>query len=132
MRSFTTVEEARELFKNDRFATDAGMWIEEVTENESRCSVVLTDAHKNAYGGIMGGVIFTLADFAFAVLSNRIHCISVASQMSINFLSAPAGEKLTATAKCLKSGKTTTVIQIDVSDDTGRQIACLTGTAFKK
>ena len=83
MRSFTTLEEARELFKEDRFATDAGMEIDEITEDSSTCSVILTDSHRNAYGGVMGGVIFTLADFAFAVVANRIHCVSVALQMSM-------------------------------------------------
>jgi acyl-CoA thioesterase len=79
----------------------------------------------------MGGVIFTLADFAFAVCANNIHVVTVAQQISINYLSAPKGERLIATAKCIKSGKTSSVIQVTVSDDTGRDIALFTGTGFK-
>ncbi len=132
MGTLETLEEVREHFKKDRFATDAGMQVDEITDDSATCSVVLGDKHKNAYGGIMGGVIFTLADLAFAVAANRIHCLSVASQMSVNFLSAPKGSRLIATAKVIKNGRTTTVINIDVTDDEGKHVACLTGTAFKK
>ena len=131
MGSFASIEEAREHFKKDRFATDAGITLDEIGEDSAVCSVLLTDGHRNAYGGVMGGVIFTLADFAFAVCANNIHVLTVAQQISINYLSAPKGEKLFAKAKCLKSGKTTSVIQVMVSDDTGRDIALFTGTGFK-
>lgn len=132
IRSFSTLEEARELFKNDRFAMNAGMQVDETTERSATCSMVLTNDHKNAYGGVMGGAIFTLADLALAVTANRIHYPSVASQISINYLSAPKGAKLIAHAECIKDGRTTTVINIDVSDEKGTHVAHLTGTAFKK
>ncbi len=131
MGTFSSIEEAREHFKKDKFASNAGMKIDDMTENTCICSMVLTEAHKNAYGGVMGGVIFTLADFAFAVVANQIHNLSVASQVSINYLSAPKGEKLVAKAESIKEGRTTTVINVEVYDDTGRYVALFTGTAFK-
>ncbi|MBE5848609.1 MAG: PaaI family thioesterase [Lachnospiraceae bacterium] len=131
MGTFATLEEAREHFKNDRFATNAGMQIDELGEDYSVCSVTLSDDHKNAYGGVMGGAIFTLADLAFAACANNIHSLSVASQVSINFLSAPKGSRLIAKAKCIKDGRTTAVINVSVSDDTGRDVALFVGTAFK-
>jgi len=131
MATFATIEEARELFKGDRFATTNGMQIDVLGEDSCVCSMTLTENHRNAYGGVMGGVTFTLADFALAVTSNQIHHLSVAQQVSINYLSAPKGERLIATSRCIKSGKTTTVINVDVTDDTGRLIAQFVGTAFK-
>ncbi len=131
MGTFATIEEAREHFKNDRFATNAGMVIDEMGEDYSVCSVTLNDDHKNAYGGVMGGAIFTLADLAFAVCANQIHSLSVAQQVSINYLSAPKGDKLIARARCIKNGKTTSVLEVDVTDDTGRDVALFVGTAFK-
>ena len=131
MARFTDLEETRKYFSNDRFATDNGMVIDDVSEEYAVCSVVLGPGHKNANGGIMGGVIFTLADLAFAVCANQIHCLSVAQQVSINYLSAPKGERLIAKASCIKTGKTTSVISVDVSDDTGRNVALFVGTAFK-
>ncbi|MCR4788135.1 MAG: PaaI family thioesterase [Lachnospiraceae bacterium] len=131
MGTFATLEEAREHFENDRFATNAGAQIDKMTEDTAECSMMLTDEHKNAYGGVMGGAIFTLADLAFAVVANQIHSLSVASQVSINYLSAPKGEKLIARAKSIKEGRSTTVITVDVYDDTDRHVAVFTGTAFK-
>ena len=131
MGTYKTLEEAQKVFKDDRFATNNGMHIDELGADSCVCSMTVTEDHRNAYGGVMGGVIFTLADFALAVASNQIHSLSVAQQVSINYLSAPKGERLIASARCIKSGKTTTVINVDVTDDTGRSIAQFVGTAFK-
>ena len=131
MARFTDLEETRKYFSNDRFATDNGMVIDDVSDEYAVCSVVLGPGHKNANGGIMGGVIFTLSDFAFAVLANSIHLPTVAQQVSVNFLSAPKGEKLIAKATCRRSGHSSTVINVDVTDETGRDIAQFVGTGFK-
>ncbi len=79
----------------------------------------------------MGGAIFTLADFAFAALTNDRERITVAQQVSINYLSQPKGERLIATARYLKDGRATCVVNVDVSDETGRAIAQFVGTGFK-
>lgn len=131
MATYKTLKEAQEVFRGDRFATANGMQIDELGEDWCVCSMTLTENHRNAYGGVMGGVIFTLADYALAVTANQIHYLSVAQQVSINYLSAPKGQRLTAKSRCVKSGKSTTVINVDVSDETGRQVAQFTGTAFK-
>ena len=131
MGTFSSVEEAREYFIADRFATTNGMHLDELTEEYSVCSMTLGENHKNANGGVMGGVTFTLADFAFAILSNHIHRPTVAMQVSINYLGAPKGEKLIARAVCKKSGRTTSVFNVDVKDDTGRDVAQFIGTGFK-
>ncbi|MDO5133615.1 MAG: PaaI family thioesterase [Eubacteriales bacterium] len=131
MPTFKTLEEAREYFKGDTFAAANGMVIDEIGEDSSVCSMTIRDDHRNAYGGVMGGVTFTLADFAFAVASNQIHRLSVAQNVSINYLSMPKGERLIATAQCIKNGKSASVINVNVHDDTGRPIAQFVGTAFK-
>jgi len=131
MSTFKNTEEAREYFKGDRFATLNGMQLDELTEEMSVCSMTLGERHKNANGGIMGGVMFTLADLAFASLANNIHMPTVAQQVSINYLSAPKGGRLIAKAVCKKDGRTTMVLNVDVTDDTGREIAQFVGTGFK-
>lgn len=131
MANFNSLEEAREFFYKDQFARNTGITLDKITEDEAVCSLKLGDIHRNAYGGVMGGVIFTLADFAFAVMSNQIHQLTVAQQVSINYLSAPKGDVLTATARCKKTGRTSSIINIDVVDDTGRDIAQFIGTGFK-
>ena len=131
MGTFRSIEEAREFFKNDRFATDNGMRIDELFEGGCVCSMELTDAHRNAYGGTMGGVIFTLGDFAFAVSSNNDHQPTVALTVNVNFTAQPKGKRLIASSKCVKSGRTTCVYDIRVTDETGRDVALFACTGFK-
>ena len=131
MSTFASTEEAREYFKGDKFATNSGMLLDELGEDYAVCSMTLNEGHRNANGGIMGGVIFTLADFAFAVCVNQIHRPTVAQQVSINYLGAPKGKQLFAKAVCRKNGRTTTIVNVDVTDETGRDVAQFTGTGFK-
>lgn len=131
MSEFNSIDEARDFFKNDKFATNAGVVLDEFGDDFCVCSLVLNDNHKNAYGGVMGGVIFTLADYAFAVLSNNIHKPTVGQQVNINYLSAPKGDKLIARAGVRKTGRTTSIIEVNVSDDLGRDVALFIGSGFK-
>jgi len=131
METFENTEKAREYFKGDRFATENGMLLDELDGEHSLCSLVLGEGHKNANGGIMGGVIFTLADLAFAAIVNNLHMPTVAQQVSINYLSAPKGKVLYAKSHIIKNGKSTCVINVDVYDDAGRDVAVFTGTGFK-
>ena len=131
MVNFETLESAREFFYKDKFAVNTGIVLDEITEDEAIGSLEVNDEHRNAYGGVMGGVIFTLADFAFAVLSNQIHQLTVAQQVDIHYLSAPKGDKLIAKATCRKSGRTSSIVNVDISDDLGRDVAQFIGTGFK-
>ena len=131
MGTFSSTEEAREYFKGDKFAYNNGMMLDELSEEESLCSMPLDERHVNANGGIMGGAIFTLADLAFAALTNNIHRPTVAQQVGINYLSAPKGQRLLARAHLIKSGRSSTIVRVDISDDTGRDVAVFMGTGFK-
>ena len=131
MSTFNSLEEAQKFFENDTFATKNGMKIESINEDGCVCSMDITKDHRNAYGGIMGGVIFTLGDFAFAVASNNVHTPTVALNVNINFLSSSKGTHLTATAKCVKSGRTTGVYNVMITDEYGKEVAMFIGTGYK-
>lgn len=131
MSKFGTIEEARAYFAGDRFATESGMTIDELDEEHAVTSVELGARHKNAFGGVMGGAIFTLADFAFAALTNDRDRVTVAQQVSVNFLAQPKGGRMTATARFKKDGRMSCVVNVDIADDAGRPIAQFIGTGFK-
>ena len=131
MSTFKNIEEARAYFAGDKFATENGMTLDEIGESSAVCSMTLTGRHKNANGGIMGGAIFTLADFAFAVAVNNVHRPTVAQQVSINYLSGAKGTRLTAECGIVKDGRNSIVTEVMVKDDTGRDIARMTVTSFK-
>ena len=131
MGDFKTIDEARDYFSKDRFATENGMTLDEVDACHAVASMKLDARHKNAFGGVMGGAIFTLADFAFAALTNDREHVTVGQQVGINYFSQPKGERLVATARFRKDGRTSCVVNVDVTDDTGRDIAQFVGTGFK-
>ena len=127
-----TLEQAKEFFAADRFATyKTGITIDEVGENYAKCSFTATENDVAAHGGVMGGAIFTLADFTFAVASNNAHRPSVAQQVSLSFLNASKGKRLISTAFCIKSGRTSCVYRVEIKDDLGRDVAQAMFTGFK-
>lgn len=131
MAVFKDVDDARAYFEGDRFAVENGMSIDSLDAQGCVCSMDIAPRHRNANGGVMGGAIFTLADFAFAAASNNVHRPTVALQVSVNFLSGTRGSRLIARARCHRDGKTTCVYNVDVTDDLGRAIAQFVGTGYK-
>ena len=131
MGTFANVEEAREYFIGERFAMANGMVIDELDSNSCTCSMEIQDYHRNALGGVMGGAIFTLADFAFAVSANNDHRPTVAMNVDIHYLSGSQGSRLYARSARVKDGRSSSIWQVTVTDDLGRDIALFTGTGFK-
>lgn len=131
MRGFASIDDARAFFAGDRFATESVMTLEELDESHAVTSVEIGARHRNALGGVMGGAIFTLADLAFAALTNDRERSVVAQQVSVNYLAAPKGGRLVATARYKKDGRSSCVGNVDIVDDSGREIAQFVGTGFK-
>ena len=131
MRGFASIDDARAFFAGDRFATESGMTLEELDESHAVTSVEIGARHRNALGGVMGGAIFTLADLAFAALTNDRERSVVAQQVSVNYLAAPKGGRLVATARYKKDGRSSCVVNVDIVDDSGREVAQFVGTSFK-
>ena len=127
-----TIEEVRTLFAKDRYATESGAVIDEIGDHYAKCSLKLGELHKNAMGGVMGGVPFTLADFAFAVASNWQEPGSVSLSSNMTFLGTAKGECLIAEARCVKNGRTTSYYRIDVTDELGNPVAAVTTTGYHK
>ncbi len=70
-----------------------------VGEGWARISVVLTPVMLNGYGNAHGGILFLLADTAFAYACNSRNVATVAQACSITFLSPGAvGERISAHA----------------------------------
>jgi acyl-CoA thioesterase len=132
------IEKIRAFFARDRFAANAGVVIDAVTEDEVRCSMTITPDHLNAGGGVHGGAIFTLADLAFAVHSNlrllrgEAAGITVGQSNSISYLAAARGKRLIARSTCLSSGRNVSVFRVEVRDELGTFVADMRGNGFTK
>ncbi len=126
------IEEIREFFGHDRYAADTGAYIEEVGKNYAKVSLVLDERHKNAVGGVMGGVYFTLADFAFAVASNWQNPGTVSITSDISFIGVPKSGKVIAETELIKDGRSTCCYNVKVTDDLGTPLAAAKIVGFKK
>ncbi|MBQ8703488.1 MAG: PaaI family thioesterase [Bacteroidales bacterium] len=124
-------EKAREVFASDRYAALTGIVIDAVGTDEATCSLTLDERHLNARGVAMGGVLFTLADFAAAVAANRELCW-VSLDSSIHFLAPATGNGLTAHCIALKKGRTTALFQTTITrSDNGKTVAIAETTMIK-
>ena len=93
---FESLEAAREFFSGDLYATESGIRVDWIDSGNAQCSFEITEHHRNAEGGVMGGAIFTLIDFVFAVASTSVHRPTVAQQASVSFLNRPKGKRQNA------------------------------------
>lgn len=127
-----TLQQIQAYFANDKFATQAaGCTIVEGSREHAVCEMVLGDKQRNAQGGVMGGAIFTLADFCLAVACNIDEQPTVLVSNTIEFLSGAKGSRLIATCNADKSGRKLSFYTVDVADDTGRKVARMTATCFR-
>ena len=114
----------REMIANDRFAAFAGIKLVSCGGGEAVAEVELTEHHLNAVGTAQGGLIFTLADTAFAAVCNDGRPATVALNNDISFLRpAMAGGTLRATATLVSSGKATCCVDVRVPDGAGKLVA---------
>ncbi|MDR0372164.1 MAG: PaaI family thioesterase [Nitrososphaerota archaeon] len=130
------LEQIRNHFKKDHFATENDVVIDSVTADCVVCSIELNTSHRNSVGGVQGGAIFTLADLAFAVHSNLAWVcgedvgVTVGQSCSISFLKSTKGNRLTAKSACLFKGRSVSVYRICVEDDLGVPIAEMLANGF--
>lgn len=128
-----TIEQIREMFSNDIFATETtGIVINEVNDGFATCSLKIERRHMNAANSVMGGAIYTLADFTFAVASNFNRPLTVTLSSNINFLASPKGDTLICKSQLINETLKTTVHSVTITDNTDRLIATVTCTGYKK
>lgn len=126
-----TLDEMVSFFREDTFAYErAGCRIVEGWMGHGVCEMEITPGHLNAQGRVMGGAVFTLADYAFAVASMCGAAASVSLTSTIEFMTASKGTKLTATADVDKSGRRVGFYTILVTDDTGADVAKIVTTCY--
>lgn len=125
-------EESRERFANDIFATQTtGIQIEKASELYAKCILDIEPKHLNANHTVMGGAIFTLADFTVAVAVNNSGTSTVSLNNFIQFLGVAKGRRLIAETECIKAGRSTVVVNVNIHDDLGSLIARMQATGFR-
>lgn len=120
------------LTKNDRVAQLLGLRLVCVEPNYALVEMEIREEHANGIGGLHGGVIFALADYAFAVACNSGGVPTVAVNANISYFKAAKGKTITAEAKEVSSGRKICCCQVDVFDEDKTLIARFSGTGYRK
>ena len=119
---------ANHMISNEGTSKVWGTTYEDGGVGWSRVSFIVKPDMLNGFDAIHGGMIFALADSAFAYACNSENNVTVGQQASIAFLSpAYLGEKLTATAKCEAKAGRSGVYNVVVTGPDDRVVATFQG-----
>jgi acyl-CoA thioesterase len=120
------------MYARDRAAQALGIQIQAIRPGFAVLSMKVRGDMVNGHHICHGGMIFTLADTAFAYACNSYNKNTVASACNIDFL-APGreGAMLTAEAQEQSLSGRTGVYDVTVRDDSGRVIALFRGKSYR-
>jgi len=123
---------SRHIGENDRAAAALGIEVVESAPGRARLALTVTPEMTNALDVCHGGVIFLLADTAFAHASNNRNHATVAAAASIQFL-APGriGDRLVATAVERMRGRRSSLYDVEVHNQKHELIALFRGNGHQ-
>ena len=127
-----TLQKARQFFNQDKFQKLVGVEIEQVENGHSVCSLNLTQDHMNSDGLIQGGVLFTLADSAFAVAANSTDCFVVTLSTSMQYMTKATGNFIKAIATLVNTSKRVCFYRVELFDEIGELVAVANMTGYIK
>ena len=126
-------EDFRDKVEKDPFGRLLGIRVDKVEPGCAKARVRVRGEFQNFSGYVHGGLIFSLADQAFAAASNSFGSLALAVHMGISYLSPPVvGDELTAEAHQIHLGKKISVYRIKVKNSSGKLIADCQGIVYQK
>lgn len=122
---------ATAMLRMDTAKAAFGITIQELERGRAVLTMTVRDDMVNGFGITHGGMVFTLADTAFAYACNEGENAVVASGVDITFTKAShAGDTLTATAVRRWVSGRNGLYDISVTDHRGETIAEFRGRSF--
>lgn len=123
---------AAKMYAQDPTTLWLGMELLAVGPGEARLAMTITANMLNSQGVCHGGMLFALADSAFAYACNARNHATVASACNIDFLKpVQEGDFLTATACERALGGRTGVYDISLSNQRGETVALFRGKSYR-
>lgn len=115
---------AAAMLEEDRASRGLGMNVRAVSPGRADLEMTVTDNMVNGHNICHGGMIFTLADSAFAFACNTYNQVTVAASAEISFLRpAKLGDRLTAVAREVWREGRNGIYDTTVTDQSGETIA---------
>jgi acyl-CoA thioesterase len=120
------------MFANDNVSQGMGMRVEQSCEGYAVVSMPIRKTMLNGHQTCHGGLLFSLADSAFAFACNSQNQAAVAAQCSIDFIRpAHFDDVVTATAKLVHQGKRSGVYTVEIVNQRGELIAFFKGNSAR-
>ncbi|WP_435153740.1 hotdog fold thioesterase [Haladaptatus sp. DFWS20] len=127
----------REKIENDPFCATLGIELTNLEPGSARTELTVSDELLNFHGTPHGGVVYSLADAAFAAASNSDGDTALALETNMSYLdAADVGETLVAVADREDETRRTASYRVDVRVDgenssDGEPIAIFRGRVYK-
>jgi acyl-CoA thioesterase len=123
---------AAAMYARDSTARALGITLEKIAPGQSVMRMKVHENMVNGHNICHGGMIFTLADTAFAFACNSYNQTTVALKCTIDFL-APAqlGDELVAIAEERTARGRTGIYDVSVSNSAGKLIALFRGNSYR-
>ncbi|MEL6640118.1 MAG: hydroxyphenylacetyl-CoA thioesterase PaaI [Pseudomonadota bacterium] len=119
---------AEAMWSGDRASEWFGMSLDHIDEGTATLSLTIEEHHANGLGNCHGGIIFALADSAFAFACNSRNQATVAQHNTITYLApGKVGTRLVATAREVSLAGRSGIYDVAVTTDSGTQIAQFRG-----
>jgi acyl-CoA thioesterase len=119
---------ARAMLAQDAASQSLGLEIEAMGPGQAVVAMVAGERMVNGHGTVHGGMIFTLADSAFAFACNARNVATVGQSCTITYLTpARLGERLVATATEIASAGRNGIYDVSVTAGDGRTVASFRG-----
>lgn len=120
------------LKRGDGLIQQFGISIDWVDAGSAQLSMTVLDWMTNGHGSCHGGMIFSLADSAFAFACNSENRPNVAASVTIDYLNAAqTGELLIAKAHRTAQRGRTGIYDIQIENSDGRLIALFRGKSHE-
>lgn len=119
---------AEHMLAHDEASRAMGMTLQSIESGSAVVSMSIRADMVNGHNIAHGGVVFTLADTAFACACNSHNIVNVAQSCSINFIRpALLGDVLRATATEITRGRRSGVYDVKVENEAGKVVAMFRG-----
>jgi len=123
---------AHHMFAQDAASKALGINIETIKPGCATATMTVTDVMLNGYNTCHGGMIFCLADSAFAFACNSHNEAAVAAGCTIDFLRpGMLGDLLSAVATQQHQGKRSGIYYVEVTNQNAQLVALFKGNSAR-
>ena len=124
------IEKAEAGLQGNPYALYNHLKIADVKPDYAEVYVDIVPEFLNGHGTLHGGVYYTLADYCVGVVSRTNGKMYVTQQASVSYISSVKGGRLTAKGSVIHRGRTSCIIEILVTDESGKLVFKGTFTDF--